>query len=111
MALDYGIKVSQAGFDISSANDRQLIFKTDHELIKVASSGTTSLTAEWTEITHSLGYVPQFLVYINDSADSKTYLGTADWNHVTRADTTKVYIKRPNASGDTAYYYIFYEQA
>lgn len=110
MPLDYGIKVSFPGFDVFTANDKQLIFKSNANLIKVAFFGTVNLTSDWTTITHNLGYIPQFLSYLNNDSDSKTYLGTASWLAVARADTTNIYIKRKNV-GDTAYYYIFYEQA
>jgi len=112
MAFDFGIKISEAGYDVFTATDKQLIFKSDFQLIKVAFSGTVPLIQNWITITHNLGYIPQFLVFINDSNTNKTCLGTAMWGiGVARADTSKVYIKRNNVSGDTAYYYIFYEQA
>ncbi len=108
---DFGFKVSQDGYDVKTANDRQLIFKTDSTLLKVFASGTSALSSEWTEVAHNLGYVPQFLVYINDSVDGKTYLATGSYlTGAARADTTRLYIRR-NQAGDSAYYYIFYEQA
>jgi len=112
MPLNYGIKVSKAGFDVFTATGNQLIFKSDSQLIKVAFFGTIALTALWTTVAHNLGYIPQFLVFINDSSDSKTYLGAASYYAgVARATTANIYIKRKNAANDTAYYYIFYEQA
>ena len=107
---DYGFKVSETGYDVKTATDVQLIFKTDSTLLKTVLSGTTNLTTEWTEITHSLNYVPQFLVFINDSSDGKTYFAAAYYGQgMARADTTKLYIRRNNVTNDTAYYYIFYE--
>lgn len=112
MPFDYGIKVSKPGFDVFTATGNQLIFKSDTDLIKVVLSGTVSLSSTWTTIAHNLGYVPQFLVFVNDSNTNKTYLGTASWYAgVARANTSNIYIKKKNASNDTAYYYIFYEQA
>ena len=109
---DYGIKVSATGYDVSSAGDINILLKGSFTLLKVVASGTTSLTTEWTTISHNLSYVPQFLIYVNDKTNSKTYLGTGSYSYgLGRSDTSNIYIKRINASGDTAYYYIFYEAA
>jgi len=114
MPLDYGIKVSKAGFDIATAIGNQLIFKSDSQLIKVAFSGTVNLsTTVWTEITHNLGYVPQFLAYLNAGGYALLCTGKRgpfELVTIARADTTKLYIS-PGNVGNTAYYYIFYEQA
>jgi hypothetical protein len=114
MAFTYGIKVSEPGYDVNTAGDKNLSLKTGMTLLKVFSSGTTSLSGTWTEITHNLGYVPQFLVYVKDTTPNPDafYLGTADLGTaVARADTSKVYIKQQNANQTEAYYYIFYEPA
>lgn len=106
---DYGMKVSEVGYDVKTAADKNLILKTGMNLLKVVASGSVSINSA-VEITHNLGYVPQFLVFWNDVANGKTYLctGHKTWV-VARADTTKLYIS--GSTGDTAYYYIFYEQA
>lgn len=109
---DYGIKVSAPGYDVKTADDIDLLLKSSFTLLKVVALGTVNLTTEWTTVSHSLGYVPQFLVYVNDKTNSKTYLGTGGYDTgLARADTGSIYIRRINASGDTAYYYIFYEAA
>lgn len=111
MAEDYGIKVSMDGYDVFSANDRQLTLKTGYTLLKVFASGTINLSAGWNTISHNLGYVPQFLTYTKNTNDSnKVYLGTASRLHaLARADTSNLYIKQMGTSS-VAYYYIFYEQ-
>ena len=113
---DYGIKISELGYDVETADDMNLLLKSDFRLLKVALSGSINLVDEWTEIAHNLGYVPQFLVYIKDlywnPPIGRVFLGTADWEHMARADANKIYISKafyPETS--SAYYYIFYEGA
>ncbi len=109
---DYGIKVSMDGYDVFTANDRQLVLKSNYNLLKVFSSGTISLSSGWNAISHGLGYVPQFLTFTKNTNDSnKVYLGTAARLYaLAAADTNYLYIKQMGTSS-VAYYYIFYEQA
>ena len=117
---DYGIKVSEDGYDAKTAGDINLILKTDFTLLKVKQSGTISVSAGSAEITHSLGYAPQFLVFgkldsggfdPNAILPSITYYQGFDIYGINAAvDTTKLYISvDPNF--DTAFYFIFYEAA
>lgn len=110
---DYGIKVAYPGYDVATANDRQLSLKSGYTLLKVFASGTVSLSSGWNEITHSLGYIPQYLVWVTVSG--QTFFATGggggfEASAMARVDTSKLYINYLG-SGSTAYYYIFYEQA
>tara|TARA_Y100000310_G_C20509676_1_gene728190 strand:+ start:91 stop:429 length:339 start_codon:yes stop_codon:yes gene_type:complete len=109
---DYGIKVAEAGYDIATATDAQLILKSDFTLLKVSASGTTNISSGATAtIAHGFSYIPQFLCFLKDPSDSKVYLCTAYHEKgPARADTTNVYIINNYGSTATAYYYIFYEQ-
>lgn len=112
--MGYGIKVSEPGFDVKTAEDKNLSLKSGMTLLKVFDSDTVSLSSGWTEVTHNLGYVPQFLVYVKDTGPNPDiyYLATADLGAaVARADTAKLYIKQQNANQTSAFYYIFYEPA
>lgn len=73
---DYGLKVSQNGFDASSATDSQLVMSSGFNLFKIVQSGTMTVTpatiAEGRppydntplgQVAHNLGFVPAFLVY------------------------------------------------
>lgn len=108
---DYGIKVSMDGYDIATANDRQLTLKTGYTLLKVFASGTISLSSGWNEVTHSLGYVPQYLVFVTVAGQTTFATGGGggfEASAMARADTSKIYINYLG-SGSTAFYYIFHE--
>ncbi len=113
---DIGIKVSDEGTDVFDAADKNLSLKTGFTLLKVFDSGTLTLTGsvgDFTEVTHNLGYVPQFLVYVLDTGPDPdaAFLATGDLGvAVARADTTKLYVQK-DTNKVTAFYYIFYEPA
>jgi len=112
MAQSYGIKVSEPGFNVHTASEKNLSLKSGMTLLKVFDSGELTLSSTWNEVTHDLGYVPHYLVCVKDTTTNpeKTFLATANMNTaIARADTTKLYIKKSNANQGTAYYYIFYE--
>lgn len=112
--MDYGIKVAEPDFDVRTADDKNLSLKSGLTLLKVFDQDTITLSSTWTEITHNLGYVPHFLVYVLDTTEdpNRVYLATADLSTaVARADTTKLYIKKRDSNQTKAYYYIFYEPA
>jgi hypothetical protein len=110
--VDYGIKISDAGFDVLTAADKNLVMKTDITLFKEVLSGTITLSSTWNEVSHNLNYIPQYLVFTKHNSTSKVYLATAHLSYaVARVDLTKLYIKQMDTSSDVAQYYIFYEQA
>jgi hypothetical protein len=67
---NYGIKVSQPGFDVKSATDAQLVMSSGFNSFKIAASGlwtvtnTLSNTANSFSMSHGLGYVPAHLLYL-----------------------------------------------
>jgi|SaaInlLV_10m_DNA_2_1039722.scaffolds.fasta_scaffold00542_4 hypothetical protein len=67
--LDYGIKIAKEGFDYIDG-DNNLIFNSVYPLLKIQSSGSGTLTlssgaGSKTVVTHNLGYLPMFYVWIN----------------------------------------------
>lgn len=68
----YGAKVSQQGFDVRTAADRQLTYSSEWPLLKIAFQGTVTIpdaTQDVTIVTHGLGYVPAFWAF-----DTGTYV-------------------------------------
>lgn len=68
MAKNYGIKISKPGFDVKTCADKDLVFSSKFDTFRVHSTGIGSLTSDATNtktatISHSLGYVPAFMVF------------------------------------------------
>jgi len=63
---DYGAKVSRRGYDVNTASDRQLLWSSAFQSLKIVDRFDVSFTADNTErvlYTHNLGYRPMFYVY------------------------------------------------
>jgi len=103
---DHGIKVSEEGYDVKTADNINLSMKLDLTMLKVALSGSVDLAGDQT-IAHNLGYVPQFLVYVWNG--TKCYMATGHVSYaLARADENNLYIYD---NGTSAKYYVLYEQA
>jgi len=106
MSEDWGMKVSEDGHDVKTAEDINLALKTDLTMLKAVLSGSVALNGNQ-EISHNLGYVPQFLVYVWDGSKCRIATGHKTYGYAC-ADTTKLYILD---TGTSAKYYILYEPA
>lgn len=107
---DYGIKVSEPGYDVKTAGDINLSLKSDLTLLKVYQYGSVAMSGDQT-ISHNLGYVPQFIVFVSSGTNSYFATGHITYSQA-RADSSNLYIA-DNAGGSdatSAKYYIFYEQ-
>lgn len=72
---DYGIKISEPGFDVETASDRSLVYSSEFDSLKNFLSGTVDLHVPETAggevstdsetITHDRGTVYPFLIFIN----------------------------------------------
>lgn len=117
MADDYGIKVSQDGYDIETCADYQLLFSSKWPNLKIGLSGAFTISdasIDSTIVTHNLGYDPVFWVFASGS-----YLNTGDNNSLAigsgsaqslRIDSTSLkFFGSELASPGTfsGYYYIF----
>lgn len=113
---DYGIKVSEEGFDVNTAEDKNLSMKSGMTLLKVYDQQSISVSnTGWNDISHPLGYIPQYLVFVKTSSDI-AYLGTGIFSSpfeapvaITKINTTTLSIYKTGTV--VAYYYIFYEPA
>ena len=113
---NYGVKISKAGFDITDG-DNDLVLNTKYPMLKVAFSGTGTMTlsggyATKTVVTHSLNYKPMFylwITYIDSSTGSEVTkhrmcswqeylgLGVSDYYYAyTDTTTLKLYVDTSN---------------
>jgi len=69
--MSYGVKVSKYGQDVGVAADADLLFNTNEEMLKVYKSGSFDVTShavnDVAAATHNFGYVPMYLVFVEDS--------------------------------------------
>ena len=132
---DYGIKVSQSGNDVKTANKEYLVFSSKYDTLKLFSNGSGSQSVPaataggpsgtaTVEITHDLGYKPAFIVFCtsiwrsNDKFSPYAYksIGAISPDGGQYAvDTTKLYIHLYNGDSTgarTIYYryHIYYNE-
>lgn len=71
-ASNYGIKVSQNGYDVLTAPDTNVVLSSAYDMFKIVQSGTATITLPaslasgttvTTTITHGLGFIPSFDAY------------------------------------------------
>ncbi len=72
---DYGIAVSQKGYDVKTCADRKLVFSSAFQTLKVFNvySATTTIPASgsnYITINHNLGYYAPFIVIYNGSTST-----------------------------------------
>lgn len=111
---DWGIKVSETGYDVKTADDKNLSLKSGMTLLKVYDQDSLSVSSTgWNDVAHSLGYVPQYLVFVKDSSNNvylaKGYFGAISLPvAISKMDAATMSIYKTD-SGLVAFYYIFYE--
>ena len=111
------IRVSLPGYNAftdSNPDHYALYADSDWILIKEYARGSGTIASGSTaEITHSLGYIPHYMVYCEVASGRYRIANTFDpvgggWKAYT--DTTKLYIRNSYYSTYTHYrYYIFYD--
>ena len=121
---DWGLRISQSGYDVKTAVKKNLSFISSAFNYKTKLQGTGSVTGgvggtyETVEISHNLGYRPLHWVWVEGKA-SGTYPGKNEIGFMdgilasVAADTTKLYIGFGLvAEGDTIdyVYYIFVDE-
>lgn len=131
---DYGLKISKDGFDVTTADEKDLAFSSTFNTYKVYATGTGTLTPadQWStdtaEIAHNLDYKPAFLVFVR--VVTPTLLVVPNWlnppatgpgalpRFTTWIDNTNLNIKVWGTQGDPDYdyqysyrYYLIIDQA
>lgn len=65
---DWGLKISKDGEDVKTAADKDLLFTTKHNTLKIHTSRKDTIASSATlTIPHGFSYIPMFIVFINDS--------------------------------------------
>ena len=87
---DYGIKVSQGGFDALTCPDYKLIFNSSWPLLNIVTQFSANVTAlaAATLYTHNLGFIPMFLVWELDGSGG--YMLANNDTYGIRATTTAI---------------------
>lgn len=116
------IAISKVGIDVGTAtNPNDLIFSSDYNTLKYATSGTYLMSTNTTTVAtvpHSLGYTPFFIAFVNQF--SAVGAGTAEFGMVEHfistgafvaarayVDGTNLYLSY-NAGGTTTYNIYWY---
>lgn len=117
--MTWATRITLPGFDVlTDTNPDHFSLLTDQNnvLIKEFVRGSASINATTTKtIAHNLGYIPFFLVYVDDPVNNGWSL--VNWGvisasvpqYVAAADTTNLYIQNNTGGAVTFKYYIFYD--
>jgi len=78
--MDYGKKISQAGYDVKSCLDKQLILSSEFNSLKISKEGATTLAVnngatQTKTIAHGLSYTPSHYIFVEEL----TYGGNNYW--------------------------------
>ena len=94
---NFGIKISQEGFDVKTAADKDLVMSSSFNMLKTKTVG---LTVGAGSVAHGLAYIPIFFTSVQ-GASKGTLIGD---DQTTRCNTTNLILPA------TTKYYIFYQQ-
>lgn len=112
-----GIKIANTGINaLTDTNPKNFSLfvdgTTDHILVKEFDRDTVSVAAFTThEITHSLGYIPIYMVGVDTTSGFQWLYGNLNSDGFrTWATTTKIFFRNAHASARNITYIIFYDQ-
>lgn len=66
------LKVAKAGQNATTATDANLIFSSSNNILRVAKTGSATLTRtgtggrQWIDVTHGLGVIPAIIAYVKN---------------------------------------------
>lgn len=105
-----GIKVSVPGAPADSTVPEDISLDTEHNLLKVFKSGKVTLSNNTsTSISHDLGYIPIYWVFVKRGNNLETIYYPLDDTYAYTNDENLVIYNLDGASRDF-YYYIFYDE-
>jgi hypothetical protein len=99
----FKIRLSKPNYDISDSNLNNIVYDSEYDTLKYYTSGSVNLVVDGanveTTITHDLGYIPFYVVYLKNPVFTTRYSMTpfayADFGVYgylsAYADSTKLY--------------------
>lgn len=112
---NWGIKVSKEGYDVMTADDKDLSLKSGINIFKVSDDDSGTINASTTLTTaHGLGVIPFFLAFMEDTDGKMRIVNGSGFvsseQFVGYANTTNVILKNQDGANNKKYYlYIFYD--
>lgn len=108
MTADYGIKISKPGYDVKTADKKDLILDSELNSLKIWMTGSVNISVSQAnggagtgsaDVAHNLGYAPFYLVYFKiKDANKLWFQGSLDESLVDEGDfaNTEVYSNSTN---------------
>jgi len=108
---DIGIKSSKSGEDVFKAENKNLVYSSSFNSLKVAESGNVTVSGDPEDISHSLGYEAAYLAYIQANGATGYRVAEIDLlaaSNSVEMDSAKIRFNSVT-SGDKIAYFIFYD--
>lgn len=110
---DYGMKVSQPGYDVKTAPKERLVISSKYDTLKVFMSGSGSIAVaaapapygyslEIVTIAHNLGYKPAFFAFSDSILSGSDKFAPYNWANVGGAPSQQAY------AVDTSNLYLYF---
>lgn len=106
---DIGLKLSQLGYNVKTADDKNLVFSSAWKLLKIIDTGVvTPNSSTFTIKTHGLDYVPMVLGFYEADIDNVKQTNTSRLTRVWVGDTNSEIRSGANGSSTARLrYYTF----
>ena len=99
---DWGIRISEEGYDVKTATDKQLILSSELDAIKVKTASKSSGSAT---VAHGLAYIPAFFYMCElDTTAKYGIVGQNYYGNFPYTDGTNIVV------GGTTKYLILYQE-
>jgi len=92
--MGYGMKVSDAGYNVLTAGNANLSFNSDlasHSIYNIASADIEGAGDPYVDVTHSLGFIPKVWVFLAGN-DGDDYYRRIPLDYFTSSDSLDYYI-------------------
>ena len=121
---NFGLRISKDGVDVKTGADKDMIISSKYSLLKGSLSGTTigtainATTTTITIVSHNLGYIPMFQVFLKYSTENNYRLipvqTEIEFSVLAYSDNNTLFVKIYNNTGAnkavTFKYFIFIDK-